>query len=60
MSALDWLWMGTDYELFCDRCTDSYKPALPIQLSLLEALIEQFIKDHRVCEIKPAETPGGK
>lgn len=38
------------FELYCKRCNSSYKPRLPIAISLFVSLSDQFVKDHKKCK----------
>lgn len=38
------------YELCCERCKQSYVPALPVTIPMFLAMAKEFSREHKKCQ----------
>jgi rubredoxin len=44
-----------DQSFKCIHCGDVYKPALPCPLTMMAAMMKEFVKIHRKCKPNPKQ-----
>lgn len=51
MSRADWVVLNAGTQRFeCGHCGETYKPTLPVSLSMFTAMGKEFLKHHRHCK----------